>query len=186
MKILGIILCILFLGIGTFIGVKISNNQGIINSLVPNAINPILRFAGEPLPLPQGVYEYQYDLLTPTCDTHALKFRIYYECEILSDAITIANPYIYLGFYERLLDTTCLDNLMKNANVCVMPKGTCIAYADITPQGLTANTISKIASKPMYYSNGTRVTLILFDKLTPTSTAQFQDMLKNMWTIQCT
>ena len=103
----------------------------------------------------------QYDMLNETCDIHWLRMRIYYECGILPDVVTIANPYIYIGFYDKLLDTKCLDNLMLNPNVCFEAEGIrCRAYTDITPQALQDNMLSASGYKTMYFSNGTRVEII--------------------------
>lgn len=75
---------------------------------------------------------------------------------------------------------------MSSKDVCFEPKGIkCRAYTKITPQALESKTVNATGLKPLYYSDGNTVWIILFDELTPTKETEFKSMLVNMWTIEC-
>jgi len=135
-----------------------------------------------------GTYNYIFPLQSSPCDLHWVRMLTYYNCGILPDAITIIPPDITIGFYNKLNLTqeTCLADNMNTKNFCIEPQGIrCKIHAEITPQAMENTSLNSIGFKPLYYSDGKNVYVVLFNMPTALQVTQLQNALKNMWVFEC-
>lgn len=132
-------------------------------------------------------HNYQYPMLTDTCNGHYLRMRVYYETGLLPDWITIIPYDIYVGFYEPLTQEqeTILTQVMQNPDICFKPLNLKYnIHTRITPQALSEKFTNVTGKKMMYYSDGNTVSLLIFDELTPEEINALKNVLRNMWEVE--
>lgn len=154
---------------------------GIVNAITPT---PADLTAGE-----LGTeYNYQF-FLTPDgqCDIHILKYRIFYDTGILIDQMTLIYPELTIGFFNPLTkeQEIALEEEMKDdQSVCNYPKDVTYELVNrIEPTFYDSDLSSKYGIKPMYYSDGKIVKLLLRGDVTREQADVIKQDLCNQWVI---